>query len=46
LKRKLEETDWEEARPDVRRFLKPYELKSLELWTGDFFLLKLKNLEK
>jgi predicted nucleotidyltransferase component of viral defense system len=46
LERKIVETDWEEARTDVRRFLKSYELKSLELWTKDFFLLKLKNLKE
>jgi hypothetical protein len=45
LKNKIIDIDWEDARNDVRRFLKSYELKSLELWTKDFFLSKLKNLE-
>jgi hypothetical protein len=30
--------DWLQAREDVRRFLKPGELPSLELWGKDFFL--------
>lgn len=44
LRNKISEINWEEAVHDVRRFLKPYELKSLGLWSKDFFLSKLKNL--
>lgn len=40
-----ERLDGYEAKNDVQRFLKPNELKSLELWTEDFFLTKLDNLE-
>lgn len=36
--------NWDEAKKDVRRFLKPAELKSLELWSERFFLTKLKKL--
>jgi len=41
LRNKISETHWDEAVQDVQRFLKPYELKSLELWSKDFFLSKL-----
>lgn len=44
LRNKIAEIHWEDAVHDVRKFLKPYELKSLELWSKDFFLLKLKDL--
>lgn len=44
LRRKIMEIDWEETKNDVKRFLKPNELKSLELWTEEFFLSKLKNM--
>lgn len=30
--------DWNQARLDVKRFVKQYELPSLELWSTDFFL--------
>jgi len=43
LMNKISEINWDEAVHDVRRFLKPYELKSLELWSKDFFLSKLNN---
>jgi predicted nucleotidyltransferase component of viral defense system len=29
--------DWEQARRDVQRFVKPHELPSLEHWASDFF---------
>ena len=38
LRAKIEATDWPQAREDVRRFLKPNELPSLQLWSRDFFL--------
>ena len=38
LRRKIEATDWKHAREDVRRFVKPNELPSLDLWCRDFFL--------
>jgi predicted nucleotidyltransferase component of viral defense system len=34
----IEALDWDKAREDVRRFLKPRELPSLEVWGTDFFL--------
>jgi hypothetical protein len=33
----IDAADWTRAREDVRRFLKPIEIPSLELWTPDFF---------
>ena len=44
MQKKIISLDWEKAKLDVHRFLKPNELKSLELWNKDFFLMKLKNL--
>jgi predicted nucleotidyltransferase component of viral defense system len=34
----IQATDWKRAREDVRRFIKPHELPSLDLWTTEFFL--------
>jgi hypothetical protein len=31
---------WEKARDDVRRFAKPYELPSLDLWSLEFLLAR------
>jgi len=36
--------DWEAAAEDVRRFLRPAEAKSLELWSERFFLAKLEKM--
>jgi len=41
LRDKIKKTDWENAKNDIRRFLPPHELKSLELWNRDFFLSRL-----
>ena len=38
LRQKIEAADWAGTRNDVRRFLKPQELPSLELWSREFFL--------
>jgi predicted nucleotidyltransferase component of viral defense system len=38
LTRKIKEMDWQQARRDVERFVKPHERPSLDLWTRDFFL--------
>lgn len=34
----IESTDWDHARRDVQRFLKPHELPTLQLWTPEFFM--------
>ena len=38
LRDKVKATDWKHAREDVRRFVKPNELPSLDLWSREFFL--------
>ncbi|WP_257539004.1 nucleotidyl transferase AbiEii/AbiGii toxin family protein [Sphingobium sp. CFD-1] len=38
--------DWEAAAEDVRRFLRPAEAKSLELWCERFFLAKLEKMAR
>lgn len=36
--------DWKAAAEDVRRFLRPAELKSIDLWSERFFMAKLDRL--
>jgi hypothetical protein len=38
LRARIEATVWKQAREDVRRFVKPNELPSLDLWSREFFL--------
>lgn len=38
LRAKVNATDWQQAREDVRRFIKPTEQPSLDLWSREFFL--------
>lgn len=45
LREKIGAIDWREAAEDVRRFLRPVERKSLELWSERFFMNKLTKLE-
>lgn len=40
----ISKIDWKAAAEDVRRFLRPTEAKSLELWSERFFLAKLDKL--
>lgn len=40
----IKRIDWKEAVEDVRRFLRPAELKSVELWSDRFFLAKVEKL--
>ncbi len=44
LRRKIGSVNWSDARSDVHRFLRPDDLKSLELWAERFFLAKLEKL--
>ncbi|MCY2928308.1 MAG: nucleotidyl transferase AbiEii/AbiGii toxin family protein [Planctomycetota bacterium] len=44
LRLRIRNTDWKQARDDVRRFLKPVDLPSLEFWTREFFLAQLDKL--
>ncbi|NIA07501.1 MAG: nucleotidyl transferase AbiEii/AbiGii toxin family protein [Actinobacteria bacterium] len=38
LRSHIMQTDWLQAREEVRRFVKPNELSSLEFWSQEFFL--------
>jgi predicted nucleotidyltransferase component of viral defense system len=38
LRARIEALDWKQARQDVRHFVKPNELPSLDLWSREFFL--------
>ncbi len=44
LRAKIEATDWRQARADVRRFVKPGELPSLDFWSQEFFLAQAEKL--
>jgi predicted nucleotidyltransferase component of viral defense system len=44
LRAKIEATDWKHARQDVRRFVKPNELPSLDLWSREYFLAQVEKL--
>jgi len=46
LRIKIEATDWKHAREDVRRFVKPNELSSLDIWSREFFLAQTNKLDK
>jgi predicted nucleotidyltransferase component of viral defense system len=46
LKAKINGIDWQAARQDVARFLKPRELATLDLWSKDFFLSRVDKLMK
>ncbi|MBS0358444.1 MAG: nucleotidyl transferase AbiEii/AbiGii toxin family protein [Proteobacteria bacterium] len=45
LTKKIKTMDWEIAKNDVSRFLKPREAETLKLWTTDFFLHQTGNLK-
>jgi len=44
LRTKIDAMDWKQAREDVRRFVKPNELPSLDLWSREFFLAQCEKL--
>lgn len=44
LKNKIDHIDWDYARKDVEKFLKPRELSTLALWSRDFFESKVEKL--
>jgi predicted nucleotidyltransferase component of viral defense system len=46
LKTKIAAIKWKDAAQDVIRFLRPTELKSVELWSERFFLAKLEKLAR
>ena len=41
LTQRIHEVEWEDAKKDVSRFLRPIEAESLKLWTNAFFEFKL-----
>lgn len=41
---RIKEIDWKKAKADVERFLRPADVKTLELWNEDFFLNCLERL--
>ncbi|MCK5084019.1 MAG: nucleotidyl transferase AbiEii/AbiGii toxin family protein [Candidatus Omnitrophica bacterium] len=43
LAKKIQQLDWDDAKRDVGRFIKPNELPSVELWGKELFLDRLKN---
>lgn len=45
LRRKIETSDWRHVREDVRRFVKPAESPSLDLWSREFFLAQSQKLQ-
>ncbi|WP_303905956.1 nucleotidyl transferase AbiEii/AbiGii toxin family protein [Thiohalomonas denitrificans] len=45
FKEKIGTIDWTEAAEDVRRFLRPVEKKSLDLWSERFFMSKVDKLD-
>lgn len=44
LKEKINNTNWENAKNDVARFLRPKELAALEIWSKEFFLSRVDKL--
>lgn len=43
--KRIKTIDWEEAKKDVARFLRPSALKSLGVWSREFFLDRVQKLE-
>ncbi len=43
MSRRIREVDWDKAKADVQRFLRPVDVKTLELWNKKFFLDCLKR---
>jgi predicted nucleotidyltransferase component of viral defense system len=43
LKQKTESINWTEAQNEIRKFVRPNELPSIELWGTDFFLDRLRS---
>ncbi len=43
LRERICSLNWQEARDDIRRFVRQNELPSIELWSKDFFLDRLDN---
>lgn len=37
LKKRIDEINWNDAKKDIKRFIKPHELPSIELWSAEYF---------
>jgi len=46
LRNKIASINWQDAAEDVKRFLKPVEQKSLQLWSERFYMNKLSKLDE
>ena len=46
LKTKINNMNWDDAKKDVARFLRPRELPTLDVWSKDFFLSRVDKLER
>ncbi len=46
LTSKINSTDWDDAKKDIERFLRPRELPALDVWSKDFFLSRVDKLER
>jgi predicted nucleotidyltransferase component of viral defense system len=46
LKTKINDMDWDDAKKDVSRFLRPRELPSLNIWSKEFFLSRIEKLSE
>lgn len=46
MRKKVSDIDWKKAAEDVRRFLKPHELPSIDLWGKDFFDSRINKMEQ
>ncbi len=44
MEERIDEINWTEARRDIQHFLRNPELRSLHLWSADFFKSQLKNI--
>jgi predicted nucleotidyltransferase component of viral defense system len=46
LREKIKSMDWDAAKKDVEKFLRPQELPLLQVWSKEFFLSRVEKLEK
>ncbi len=44
LKSKIKQIDWQEAKKDIARFLRPREAASLDVWLTGFFLSRVEKM--
>jgi predicted nucleotidyltransferase component of viral defense system len=44
MTKRIKSIDWAKAKMDIQRFLRPVDVKTLDLWSADFFLANLRKL--